>query len=284
MRRGGFTLVEVVVALGLLTVISASVLRVLQLNQQMYRDQVERMQINATLRAAASILPGELRELAPADPRGGDLIRMTPSTITYRAVRNLYVVCRAPSRGQSTITLFRDFIGSRPINTVVDSVLVFVEGNPTTGADDAWLHADPVWVRSGVCPGGAAGISVGLEGVSPVDLETVAVGAPVRTGAVIEMLRYRDRNGAWWLGMRRLRKSGRRPSVQPLLGPLAPGGLEFSYYDADGAPTSIASKVAGIGVIITARGLRSRQNSHSAASIAQRRIAIRVTLRNAPRG
>ena len=103
---GGFTLVEVVVALSLLAVISASALRVLLANQRMYRDQVELARVNATLRAAAAILPGELRELDPTDPNGGDLIRISPTVLTYRVMRNLYVVCRGPSRGQSVVTLF----------------------------------------------------------------------------------------------------------------------------------------------------------------------------------
>lgn len=280
---GGFTLVEVVVALGLLAVISTSAIRVLLANQQMFRNQVELARVNATLRAAAAILPGELRELDPTDPNGGDLIRISPTSITYRAVRNLYVVCRPPSRGQSVVTLFADYVGSRPLNPLVDSVLLFAEGDPGIGDDDRWLHADLAWVRwGGECPGGAPGITVGLGGVSATGLGMVSAGAPLRTGAVMEMLRYRAGNGVWWLGMRRLRKGGgrRRSSVQPLLGPLAPGGLEFSYYDAQGSATTDPAKVASIGILVTAAAPRSEPDAHTAGSLRQRRIAVRVALRN----
>ena len=278
---GGFTLAEVVVALSLLAVISASAIRVLLANQRMYRDQVELARVNATLRAAAAILPGELRELDPTDPNGGDLIRISPTALTYRAVRNLYVVCRRPSRGQSVVTLFADYLGSRPLNPLVDSVLLFAEGDPEIGDGDRWLHADLAFVRwGGECPGGGPGITVGLGDVSATGLGRVAAGAPLRTGAVMEMLRYRDGKGEWWLGMRRLRKGGRRPAVQPLLGPLAPGGLEFSYYDAQGSATTDPAKVASIGILVTAAAPRSQRDPHSASSLRRRRIAVRVALRN----
>lgn len=279
---GGFTLVEVVVALCLLAVISTSAIRVLLANQQMYRKQVELARVNATLRAAAAILPGELRELDPTDPNGGDLIRISPTSITYRALRNLYVVCRPPSGGQSVVTLFADYLGSRPLNPTVDSVLLFADGDPGIGDDDRWLHADLTWVAGGECPGGTPGITVGLGGVSATGLGMVSAGAPLRTGAVMEMLRYRGGDGLWWLGMRRLRKEGggRRPAVQPLLGPLAPGGLEFSYYDAQGSATTDPTKVASIGILVTAAAPRSQPDAHSAGSLRQRRIAVRVALRN----
>ena len=280
---GGFTLVEVVVALSLLAVISASALRVLLANQRMYRDQVELARVNATLRAAAAILPGELRELDPTDPNGGDLIRISPTVLTYRVMRNLYVVCRGPSRGQSVVTLFADYLGSRPLNPTVDSVLLFVEGDPQIGEGGRWLHADLAWVGwGGECPGGAPGITVGLGDVSATGIGSVAAGAPLRTGAVMEMLRYRAGDGAWWLGLRRLRKGGgsRRPAVQPLLGPLAPGGLEFSYYDAHGSATTDPAKVASIGILVTAAAPRSQRDAHSASSLRRRRIAVRVALRN----
>ena len=281
MKRGGFTLVEMVVALGLFAVISAATLRMLLANQQMYNDQVQRMQVNATLREAAAILPAELRELDPADPMGGDLIAMTPFAVTYRALRNLYVVCRTPSRGQSSVTLYSDYVGDRPLDYQVDSLLLFAEGDPNTAADDRWLHADLTWVAGGECPGGTPGITAGLRGLSPAALESVSAGAPARSGPVMELLRYRDRNGIWWVGMRRLRKSGRRTQVQPLLGPLAPGGLEFSYFDVNGLVTNTPTEVASIGLTVTAPAPRTQLDPYSATALRRRRVVLRVALRNA---
>ena len=281
MKREGFTLVEMIVALGLFAVISAATLRMLHANQQMYHDQVQRMRVNATLREAAAILPAELRELDPGDPMGGDLMAMTPFAVTYRAVRNLYIVCRTPSSRQSSVTLYSDYVGDRPLDHQVDSLLLFAEGDPSTAADDRWLHADLTWVAGGECPGGTPGITAGLQGLSPAALESVSAGAPARSGAVMELLRYRDRNGTWWAGMRRVRKSGRRTQVQPLLGPLAPGGLEFSYFDANGSMTSDPTRVASIGIVVTVPAPRKQFDPYSETALQRRRVVLRVALRNA---
>ena len=96
----------------------------------------------------------------------------------------------------------------------------------------------------------------------------------------MEMLRYRDRNGLWWLGMRRLRKSGRRPSTQPVLGPLAPGGLEFRYLDKGGLPTANPRRVASIGITVTAPPVHLDLDPYSEASMRGRRVDLRVALRN----
>ena len=42
-----------------------------------------------------------------------------------------------------------------------DSLLVFAEGDPATGSDDAWIHLGIVSVGAGSCPGGEAGMPFG---------------------------------------------------------------------------------------------------------------------------
>ncbi len=79
---------------------------------------------------------------------------------------------------------------------------------------------------------------------------------------------YRDRSGDWWLGARRPGGG----SVQPLLGPLAPDGLRFTFYDAAGLETADPGRVASVGFTLAA-GTPSRPRAIDS-------VALRVALRN----
>ncbi|HKV72237.1 MAG TPA: prepilin-type N-terminal cleavage/methylation domain-containing protein, partial [Gemmatimonadales bacterium] len=63
----GFTLVELMVGLLLLGIISVGIYRVLVKNQQLYQTQSQKVDVGQNLRAAAAILPAELREIDAAD-------------------------------------------------------------------------------------------------------------------------------------------------------------------------------------------------------------------------
>ena len=70
-------MVELMIALALTGIVSASVYRILMVNQRAYHRQAQRMELNGNLRAVATMLPAELRELSVTDSAGSDIIAMT---------------------------------------------------------------------------------------------------------------------------------------------------------------------------------------------------------------
>src|SRR6266436_3326279 len=94
--RRGFTIIEVLVALVLLGLVSAALYRVLVNNQRLYMAQTQRIDLSQNIRAAANILPAELREI---DASEGDIVSMTPTRLEIRAMRWLGFACVAPTLG-----------------------------------------------------------------------------------------------------------------------------------------------------------------------------------------
>ncbi len=280
MRRCGFTLTELLVALVLGATVAAAALSVLVVSQRVYGRQVDLADASATTRAATAILISELRGLDASAASGSDLLRVTPGSLTYRALRSLYTTCMVPDLARLTIVLHADFLGVRPLDPEVDSLLLFADGDPMVSEDDRWIHADIREIIPGpICPDGRPGVTVRLAGVPRRNLERVGIGAPVRGAALWEMKGYRAANGQWWVGMRRYRKSTRRwPSIQPVLGPIAPGGLRFGYYDAGGVPTQVASRIASMVLELatpTGHGLAPHR-----AVAPERSLKLRVALRS----
>lgn len=251
MNRRGFTLIELLVAMVLLGVVSLAVYRLLTSNQQLYRQQAERSDLNATLRGATSMLPMELREVNATDTVESDITSMSANSITYKAMRTLYVACNPPvgAGTNGTIDLWRTpFFGYRYPSPTQDSLLIFAEANPSTRTDNYWVHANVTAVAYGsLCPGARPSVTVALDNVYPSDaLADVLPGAPVRGFEVLQMLTYQDARGDAWLGVRQFVKGTGWSTTQPLLGPLAGRGIQFTYLDTAGTVTNQEDEVARI--------------------------------------
>src|SRR5881296_4487916 len=106
LTRRGFSLIELMIALVLLGLVSAAVYKVLVNNQRLYLAQTQTIDLNQNIRAAAAILPAELRELDAVD---GDITFMGPDSIRIRAMRQLAFVCATPQLaiglGQIVVTI-----------------------------------------------------------------------------------------------------------------------------------------------------------------------------------
>lgn len=90
MTRGGFTLVELVVALALGGIVTASLLGVLSGTRRLAQVHAIRVEWAEALRTAESVLVGELRFL---DPRA-DIYEVGADSLALRAFRGSGVVCR----------------------------------------------------------------------------------------------------------------------------------------------------------------------------------------------
>ena len=251
----------------------------LVVNQRVYRRQVQLAGIATTMREATAILTSELRGLDASAASGSDVLHATSSSLTYRAIRSLYVACAKPDLVRSALRLYARFSGPRALDPAVDSLLLFAEGDPTTADDDRWVHGDLRAITRGpACADGRPGITIRLGGVARSDLGAVGVGAPVRGAALWQVKGYRGGGGLWWVGMRRYRKASRRwPSIQPVLGPIAPGGLRFRYYDAAGVPTEATDRMASVGVTVTPA---AGDEAPHRALVEQEGLVLRVALRN----
>ncbi len=257
--RRGFTLVELLVAMVLLGVVSLAVYRVLVNSQRVYVAQTQRIDLQQNIRAAATILPAEFRELDASD---GDITTMTATQLSMRAQRWVGFACIPPVLGAgNNITLVIMggapgtplFYGARGINTGTDSVLIYYDGNPTLRSDDAWVPAGfTAAPAAGVCPGGGAGQLLSLTvnlGLLPAVNGAVPAGAPVRGFERVTYQLYQPPGDtSWYVG---LQPAG--ATMQPLIGPVLPNGLTFTYFDSLGVATANPLRVARIDVMVQAR-------------------------------
>ena len=261
MRRRGFTLVEALLAIVLLAIVGQSILRLLTATQRLFRTQNEQAALQAALRAGAALVPAELRELGP-----GDLVSMAPDQIVYRATRSTAVACAVTP---ASVTLPRELVyGYRSASAGRDSLLLFVEHDPSRSADDSWA-ALPVTgpAGTGSCPDGRTAVVIPTD-IPAETLDSVILDAPVRSFEVVQLRLYQS-GGRYWLGSRSV--SGGESQVQPLLGPLAPDGLRLRFLDAGGLPASAPAAVRLVG--LTVRGV-------TAGAIAES-LAADIELRNA---
>jgi hypothetical protein len=227
------TLIELLVALVLTLIVLGTVYRLFLGHQRVYRRHVERVQLQANLRAALAMVPPELVELNTADTLDSDLITLGDTLVSYKAMR-------------------RQLDGAR------DSLFLYAEPDSAARATDFWAHANVVGVTSGTdCPSGQPSYSVILDGIRPSGaLGLVRVGAPARGYELVQLTSYRDSYGDWWFGMRQFNKGSGWGRIQPILGPVVRGGLRFAYLNGAGARTAEPSDVASIAMTVVGRSSR----------------------------
>lgn len=262
-RRAGFTLVELIVAITVAGLLVGVIYRVLQGSQRFYQAQSQILDVQQNIRAVAHILPLELRELDPGD---GDVLAMSDTAITIKAMRGLAVTCTVPNVAAAQITVRNSMTyGYRAMDAARDSVLVFRDGNPELASDDRWLRGPIAGTAAATCADGSAGTRLTLTGMvggtaqlgpsgAPSD-RGVPQGAPVRTFELVTYRLYDDGTGSWWLGMRTF-SAGSWGATSPIAGPLsANDGLQLEYRDGNGAVT--ASRIAVAQIRLTVRGRSS---------------------------
>lgn len=276
--RDGFTLIELLIGLLLFSILGTAIYQLLVSNQRLYREQTERVAVNQTVRAASAILPGEIRELNANDPAASDIMAMSATQLTYKAMRNLYLLCQAPLVGTLQLVLDgRRTFGLRPMDAGLDSILVFAEGDSTTRTDDQWLHGDLTFVAGGnACPGGQPSVTVTVGGLSALQLGMVQDGAPVRSFEVVRMQLYPS-GGEYWLGGQRYQKSGGWGQMYEVAGPLTQTGLALTYLDTLGNVTAVPTDVARIAITVT-----GTSDAPVRGAYLQQDIVTSVALRNNP--
>ncbi len=275
LSRRGFTMVELLVSLVIMGVVATAIYRVLVNNQRIYQEQTQRIDLSQNIRAAGTIMPSELRE---ADANEGDVIAISPTSITFRAMRWMGYICNLPNTGPLPAAEF-------PLLTVImsnkhqygarapqvgDSVLIRYEGDEGTRNDDSWVQGLIVTLVAGNCSGGVISpdngpgllmtvsaympsVANGLTPAAPNLTNTIYAGAAIRGYVAVTYSLYNPvGDTSWYIGYQR--GSG---TMQPLIGPVLANGLDLAYYDSTGAwldPANANNRALVERVDITVRG------------------------------
>jgi prepilin-type N-terminal cleavage/methylation domain-containing protein len=283
----GFTLIEIMIALLIMVVVSGAIFKLLTTNQRLSRAQAANVDLQSNERAAALVVPTELRELNTViggTAAQNDILELTDYSIRYRAMRGLGFVCQATQIG-TTATEIRltAWSGYRAPEIPRDAALVFVQTDPSTGTDGNWVLETITAVSTTTCPYPGNPPAITLR-VTPQIPSAALVGRiPVRIWEDMQLGLY-PQDGKSWLGARSW--SAGELGYQPLLGPLlAAEGFRLRAYDKDNALTTVKENVRSIK--LTVRGVTSDQVSTSGGSsvmgVVQDSVVSQVTLRNALR-
>jgi len=286
MKSRGFTLVELMISLGMLGIVAAAIGSVFTTGLRTYTHQIELAHVRANLRQAMATFTRELRGLDAGDSSGSDIAEMAESSLTYRAHRSTYFLCTPPDVATLTLTVWEHPSAEiRRIDPERDSILIFAENKVGTADDNVWLTAGLRSVTNyGLCPGGIRGTRLALTGLSFADLEGVNRGAVVRGYQLTKILLYPDATGRSWVGLREWRPGSGWTITQPILGPVARKGLRFSYFDAGGGLASKPNDVARIVVSVVAVDNRLAASTADSKTQVTDSLEIHVGLRNNPRG
>jgi prepilin-type N-terminal cleavage/methylation domain-containing protein len=290
-NRRGFTLIELTVALVLLGIVATGLYSVLVSNQRTYHAQTQRIDLQQNIRAAATILPSEFRELAASE---GDIYAMGPTEIRMRALRQFGVLCRAPVLGGGTgalpVIVFRNLFSGLSL-VRGDSILLYYEGDEATRNDDSWVAAalttDAV---NAVCPDAFASpglaFTVALENTFPDAVRlnrdgAIPNGGPMRGFQPVRYALYLAADGLWYLGLD-VFSGGVWAGIQPLVGPLSGStGLRFNYFDNAAVATADPLRVGMIEVKVSGRTQEQvKAPGGGTLTIPVDSLTTRVALRN----
>jgi prepilin-type N-terminal cleavage/methylation domain-containing protein len=280
-RRQGFTLLETMIATGMLLIVSGAVYQLLVTTQRLARAQGEHLALQSTVRNAVLIVLNELRELSTSEGQGperNDVLSGTPTSMTYRASRGVGLTCQPPTSTQIRLAQ-SGFVAGRDPQPGRDSAYVFVEGDSSTDTDDLW---QPVAITAVSTLANCAGtLEPGLTlTVSPTrPLVGVTAGAPVRVYEVMELRLYRS-EGKSWLGMRSVSAG---EAIQPLAGPLSDDGFRLAYLDRGGRATEDVTAVSSIAVTVHGIGEPQPSLNGSAGDSLAEELVTEIALRNSVR-
>jgi prepilin-type N-terminal cleavage/methylation domain-containing protein len=207
--RRGFSIAELLITLGILSVIGLIVSRLMLGQQRFFQRTNEQMELRRELRSAMSLVPADLRSISSS---GGDLTSYSASAIQFRAVIGASIVCQRNSATQVSLPpldMARNTLTSwysRP--EVGDTMWVFNDSLSRGAEDDEWkaLRITDVSESSTDCAASPY-IDATLDAAKPRFRITVnaPVGAHINPGSAIRFTRstryFLDdaASGKWYL-------------------------------------------------------------------------------------
>jgi prepilin-type N-terminal cleavage/methylation domain-containing protein len=223
--RRGFTLVELIVALVIGSILITVVLRMVTGQTRFASVQTAREEVQQNARGALEIVGSELRTaLAPG------LISATAEGIDLMLPRAWGVVCDA---GATLRVVFPDIPDLTLPAGDQSGVMVRL-------ADGTWMGRSGARITYTAAPqaftvaAGTCGADVTVQGLGRSFSTSALPTAPASGNLVMvyERVRYAvgDVGGDLWL-QRSLGWTGTQPNMQPVAGPVAPGTARFTYFD-----------------------------------------------------
>jgi prepilin-type N-terminal cleavage/methylation domain-containing protein len=275
----GFTLIELLVAVVIFGLIAGAVMNVIIVSSRSSSDQAQRIDMQQNIRAANAILPAELRSLDAVD---GDIKAMSANSITFRANRQLGIICTLPVTGGAlaglAIVLRSPLYSAQRAFAVGDSIWVWYEGAVNTRLDDGWLPGVITALPAQNCADGTAGIrlTVTIAIVAPKTnvAGVIPLGSPVWGFETVTYGTGLAADGRYYLNLTNAN------GTQPVLGPLPDAaGVTFTYYDANGVVTVVPALVRQIGLTVREQSF-NRIGKGATKAYAVDSLSTRITLRN----
>lgn len=295
--RRGFSITELLITLGILSVIGLIVSRLMIGQQRFYQRTNEQMEMRRELRSAMSLVPADLRSISSS---GGDLTDFGDTFIQFRAVIGASIICNKASSTQLDIPpldMARNTLTSWYTQPVAgDTLWVFNDSLSRGAEDDEWkgLRITGVAQSATLCPLSPY-LDAVLDAGKPRYRITVAanMGDSVKAGSAIRFTRSTryflddEASGAWYLHREEYR-GGSWSEPVAVSGPYAPpsagaSGLRFAFYDSLGAPVaSVANSrsVSRIDLLLRAKGENSSGTFGTTSTTNTDSLAFRIALRN----
>lgn len=274
---------ELLIAIVIFGIVSTAIYGVLVRTQRLSRTQAERSIMQANVRTGLALITSELRELNARGTAADIASPLSATGITYRGMRGLGFIC---DKAAGYVTVSNATLGGyrTPIATR-DSLMIFVDNDVSLATDDGWTRRNLTAVAAANCADGSAGTRLSFTTVIPTSPDTLAMiilGSPVRTFEFMQIASMTV-SGETWLGAASLSAG---ESLQAILGPLAAGGVNFTYWPGvggAGSETSTASAVRTIRLRLI--GLTENIVAAGAGTVAWQRardtLTTDIRLRNA---
>lgn len=246
--KSGAGLVEMMIAITLISVIFAAMVGTAVQQQRFYLVAGDAANAVATLERLETITSAEL---LPLNGGAGDITYAGSDSVAVRAYRGAYSICAKYATSPVHVTV-------RPLTTEYapqpDSGIVYSSGTQGTLADDHWKPIRVVDLEKEFCPDSTLGWDLTVHGLKDV-LNEIPIGAPMRL----------FHHGSYWLtaeGGHWYMKTDALQGTPTLVGgPLAPADsaagsvLNFRYLDRSGSVTTQLDSIATIELDATTLGV-----------------------------
>ena len=294
LRRPGVTLVELVVALTLFSIVATVMLTMLRVQQRFHTGSLEIIDTRRSAQQAIDLVYSELRATSNAD-----IYAITDSSIAFRTTVGTSHICAVDSAAASLTLPATEGRRAAPLSTFLtvpragDSLFIFDPGEAPERDDDVWhRHVLTSPPGSGICPPRPFGLAADAREsngiaiqIAPPLAPTVTIGSPVRFFRPASYSLYRGGGSPWMLGYSSCAE-GSCTARQPLSGPYLPfasrgeGGIAFEYFDVDGATTTTPARVARIDIVARAQSTSILEVGHLRGQRYRDSLAVTIALRN----
>ena len=296
-RRSGFSLVELLLVLVLLSIVGGSLMSLLSKQQRFYKGTYDLIELRSQLRQAEAVMSSDLRALSTP---GGDLSTITDSSMDFRYNTGSSISCTTPTPGGSTIIIPPTAAanGNTLSNwlsapTDGDTAYVFDEGaNATASGDDQWVAYEirSVTAGTGTCDAAYNAPSRGYTVVMTNSISpTILQGAPIRFTRQAHYSLYQSTNDKnWYLGYA-CPACNNTNTVSPIAGPFMPytdpagtdiSGIRITYFDSTGTATTLKDKVARISIVLRGQTRSALNVSGLKQGVYMDSIRMTIALRN----